>query len=168
VLANRTTRLGAVLPCLLAPLALFFPWAIVPSHIGLGAAGWPFFREWLTKHPNLGPINWEVAAGIVCVVAASWLPFAFGAHVVSAERPRRLVLGVLAAASFCVYAAVLVRLDFVFFALLAGRLRGASPFFDVPASVCVGAVMRALAFANILVVCYTVRRSHGRRSEPHP
>src|SRR3712207_1528853 len=59
---DRELQHWAVLsPCLLAPLATVYPWAVVPSRVpGIAYGGPRFFLHWLTKYPSLGPINHEV------------------------------------------------------------------------------------------------------------
>src|SRR4051812_42271524 len=52
-------------PACIAPLAVLYPWTLAPSHLGgIGYGGFTFFRFWLTKYPNWGPINHEVLLGI--------------------------------------------------------------------------------------------------------
>lgn len=97
-------------PALLAPLALLFPWAAVPDNLGVGFGGPGFFWDWLTKYPNMGPINYEVLLGILCVTGASLLPAALAAYRLSGGR-RRLAERALTAAALVVYVPVLIRLD---------------------------------------------------------
>lgn len=78
-------------PAMLAPLALIYPWAAIPGHMGVAFGRPRFFLHWLTKYPNLGPINYEVLLGILRILAASFVPAAFAIYRLAAGA-RRWVL----------------------------------------------------------------------------
>ena len=74
--------------CAVAPFAVFYPWVIIPGKIGLATGDFLFFLGWLTRYPNLGPLNVEVFLGICCVILASFLPALF-AYCSMGAVPRR-------------------------------------------------------------------------------
>lgn len=63
--------------CSVTPLAIFYPWIIIPGDLGLATGDFLFFLGWLTKYPDLGSVNLEVLSGIFCVILASFLPALF-------------------------------------------------------------------------------------------
>jgi hypothetical protein len=108
----RTTlveRALALAP-LLAPFALLFPWAAVPTRLGVGLAGPRFFLHWLTKYPNAGPIHVEVLLGVLCLAAVAVLPAAAASYRLAGGRRARVAIA-LAAMAVVAYVPVLVRLD---------------------------------------------------------
>lgn len=127
---------AALYVALASPLSVILPWVVAPTRIGLGFANFGFFVEWLTRYPNLGPINYEVLFGILCVLGTASLP-AFYAMARLWGR-ESLVPTVLFVLHLVVYVPVVVRLDYELFlvSLMYGTL---GPF--VFGS---GALMRAL------------------------
>jgi len=105
---RRRTRGGS--PALLAPLALLFPWAAVVGHLGTELGGPEFFHQWLTKHPDLGPVNCEVLLGILCLLGASLAPTVLAIYRLMGGH-RRVVVLLLSAATVLAYLPVLIRLD---------------------------------------------------------
>lgn len=104
--------LALVVPCFTAPLAALYGWAVVPPRIpGIGVAGPDYFVHWLTRYPNLGPVNGEVLAGILCILGASAIPVAYGFYRLYVGRPRRLVLGLLLGFQLLAFVPVLMFLD---------------------------------------------------------
>jgi hypothetical protein len=148
--------------CLLAPLALFLPWAVVPDHLGIATAGWPFFREWLTKHPTLGPINAEVGIGIACIVLSSLLPFAFALYSALSRSPKRIVVALFVVAELLAIVPLVVRLDYAMW-ICALLPSSGGEFFGHPSRIdCGGAVLRGLAAVNLLTLsALSLRRSTG-------
>lgn len=63
--------------CGWAPLAVIPPWALTSGKIWIGYGGFGYFLSWLTKYPNLGPVNYEVLLGILCMLGACFLPWLF-------------------------------------------------------------------------------------------
>src|SRR5262245_9916714 len=61
-------RIVLLSPCFLAPLALLYPWVVVPGHVGLAVGGPAFFYGWLTKYPSLGPVNVVALLGVLCLL----------------------------------------------------------------------------------------------------
>jgi hypothetical protein len=96
--------------CFLAPFALWYPWVITGGHTYPGYGGFLYFMEWLTKHPNLGPINIQVFIGIICVIALALLP-SFYANQALSEKPRAGVLLLLLSLCLIAFAPVFIRLD---------------------------------------------------------
>lgn len=140
-------RFFSTLAAWLAPLALFLPWYAEPAmNGGFAFGGWAFFFRWLVKYPNLGPINWEVGLGIVCVIGSALVALAFAAYATFAREPRRRVQLALFVALLVLYAPVFARLDLMlWFALIAGRHADG-----------LGALLRLAALANVAIV---VRRA---------
>ena len=103
-------HLAVLSPCFFAPLAVLHTWALIPGPGGLGYASLPTFLHWLTKYPNLGPINSDVLLGILCVLGSSAVPVAFG---LLALRPQvhKLALLPVALAWTLPYGALFVHLD---------------------------------------------------------
>lgn len=56
---------------------MVYPWAVVPTHLGMGYGGLPTFLSWLRRYPTLGPWNAEILAGIGCVLGAAAMPVVF-------------------------------------------------------------------------------------------
>lgn len=134
----------------LAPLALFLPWYAEPAlNGGFAFGGWAFFRRWLVKYPTLGPINWEVGLGIVCVVGSAALSLAFAAYTTLAPTPQRRVQLALFVALIVLYAPVFARLDLMLWmALIAGRQSDG-----------LGALFRLVALANAALVVSRASRA---------
>ena len=73
--------------CLLSPLVVVPAWTTTAGPLpGVGLANFGFFVGWLTRYPNLGPINYEVLLGIVCVLGTAILPALFGLCARLSER----------------------------------------------------------------------------------
>ncbi len=152
-------RLGAkrvsaelVLSCpgLLAPLALLYPWTAAPGHLGMELGGPELFRHWLTKYPNLGPVNFQVLLGILCILGASVAPAILAIHRLMGGHRRVLVL-LLAAATVVAYVPVLIRLDVML--LLVGVL-GAPPQPEAAG----GPLVRGLAaVATVILAARAIR-----------
>lgn len=135
-------RFAMLSPCVLAPLAVLHAWTVglkAPGTFG----GFCFFLHWLTKYPNLGPVNWEVLLGILCVLGSSFIPALFALYAVS-RAPRRLVVLILVAGGLLCYGAVLVYLDF-------GMLHFVATMMFVRPML-VGPVLRAAGVGAMLVV----------------
>jgi hypothetical protein len=96
-------------PCLLAPLALIYPLAVVPTHFGIGFVDFPGFLAYVTEHPNVGPVNRDVFLGFLCLLGASTMPVVH-AMIVRASSNRWL-LTALFLAGLVPYVAVLLYLD---------------------------------------------------------
>ena len=97
--------------CTIAPIALMFPWAVVPGKFGFAPQGPPFFLSWLTKYPDFGAVNLEVLAGIGALMTAGFLPVIFTLMVLRNSGFVTLIflLGIMLLA----YAPVLIVLDLV-------------------------------------------------------
>lgn len=110
--ARERWRVRALLlPCALAPLFLACPWVVAPSHLGPALGSARFFVGWLTRYPNLGPINLEVLLGMGAVLGTCAVPAALAAYVALAPTPRRWVPPLLAGLQLVAYVPVLLRLD---------------------------------------------------------
>jgi hypothetical protein len=96
--------------CFLAPFALFYPWVITGANTYPGYGGFLYFIEWLTKYPNLGPINIQVFIGIVCVIALAMLPSVYAYQALS-DRPQMAKLLLLFSLCLFAFAPVFIRLD---------------------------------------------------------
>lgn len=156
MLAKMSVRRSlSLVPALLAPASLLFPWAVVPGHLGLGLAGARYFVHWLTKYPSLGPINWQVGAGIVCVLGCAWLPVVFAAYVLRARAPSTVRVTALAVACVAVYVPVLLRLDLGLWTLASGWDRG-------------GCALRAVALLAVLGVGAAVGQFPPPRAPDNP
>jgi hypothetical protein len=112
LLRARHRRWALLAPCFLAPLAVTSAWTAQPDHLG-GASfeGFAFFLRWLTRYPNLGPVNRDVLLGILCVLGASSVPTGFGAHVLRVPTMSRRVIAAWLAVDLVAYLPVLVKLD---------------------------------------------------------
>ena len=111
---GRTTRLKTIAvltPCFVAPLSVLDVWSIVPGPLGMGMVGFEFFLNWLTKYPNLGPVNYEILLGILCVLGTGAMPVAFALYALLSKKKRGGVLALWAIGSVVPYLPVLVRLD---------------------------------------------------------
>lgn len=98
----------ALAACVVAPLAVLGSWA----SMGLfRAANLRTYIHWLTKHPNLGPLNYEVLAGLFCVIGASLLPWLFVVYLRFARKPRRRVLTILVVGQLLAYLPLLSEID---------------------------------------------------------
>jgi len=98
------------IPAFMAPLALFSPWTIAPSHLGgIGWGGILFFLQASTRYPDFGQLNLMVSLGIAAMFCVSLLPpiIAWGYF---AEWPIR-VLSVPAVIFIFAYIAVTTQLD---------------------------------------------------------
>jgi hypothetical protein len=131
--------LVALGPCLLAPLAIIAPWAVVPSRLGPAHAGLRFFVAGLSQ----GPVHVEILLGLCGVLLSAALPAAFAAHALAAREPSARALRLLALGQLVAYVPVLLRLDAVTLwhaaaTLARGRVVEA-------ASTGSGALLRALA-----------------------
>jgi hypothetical protein len=122
---RRVVDTGLLLPCAFAPLLVAAPWTVAPSHFGIGLGSFPFFVAWLTRYPNVGPINLEVLLGIGAVLGTSALPAALAAHAWLGRTPRLGVVALLAALQLVSYIPVLVRLDLDLVDLGIGLSEGA-------------------------------------------
>ena len=96
--------------CFLGPFAVLYPWVITGAHIYPGYGGFLYFMDWLTKYPNLGPLNIQVLIGMVCVIALAVLP-SFYAQQALSDKPRTSVLLLLFSVCLVAFAPVFIRLD---------------------------------------------------------
>jgi hypothetical protein len=95
----------------MAPLGVIPSWVVAPSHFGMTSGSLGFFLGWLTRYPNLGPINSEVLLGILCVLGSGAIPAAFGLYCLTKRDRSWVVLGLFMASQLVAYVPVLVRLD---------------------------------------------------------
>lgn len=130
-------------PCLLAPLAVLHPWAVMPSHMGIGFGWLPSFLGWSTRYPSVGPFNAEVVAGMLCVLGASAMPVL---HARASRHVGPAALTALFALALVPWVPVLVRLDLE---LVAMAYLGVFSLFNPEPTpfwpVAVGPAMRLLA-----------------------
>jgi len=96
--------------CFLAPFAILYPWVLTGGHSYPGYGGFLYFMEWLTKYPNLGPVNIQVLIGLVCIIAVGILP-SFYAYQALSEKPRVANLLLLFSLCLIAFAPVFIRLD---------------------------------------------------------
>jgi hypothetical protein len=96
--------------CFLAPFALWYPWVITNGSNDPGYGGFLYFVQWLSKHPNVGPVNIQVLIGMLCMLAISVLPSVYAFHALS-DRPRMGRLLVLYSIGLMAFVPVLIRLD---------------------------------------------------------
>ena len=96
--------------CFLAPFALLYPWVITSGQTYPGYGGFLYFMEWLTKNPNLGPVNLQVFIGILCLIALATLPSVY-AHQALSDKPRTATLLMLFSVCLIAFAPVFIRLD---------------------------------------------------------
>lgn len=94
------------LPLFLTPIAVTGHWAM----IGFGFGGYGAFVHWLTKYPNIGPVNYEVLLGIICVLGSSFIPVVFAVYNLFSTRRTRM-LPILLVFELILYGAVFIRLD---------------------------------------------------------
>ncbi|MEM9067858.1 MAG: hypothetical protein AAGE52_05105 [Myxococcota bacterium] len=150
VVAWRVKRRGGrpILPAvlsiaLLTPLAVISPWAVMPSRFGIGFANLASFIPWLTRYPNLGPINYEVLLGIFAVLGASAMPAFFALYRLFGT-PR--LVSALVFVGLCVvpWAAVAVRLDWELL-VASVSIPGWSPLLAL------GAIQRTLGLAAVFL-----------------
>ena len=102
---------AVLIPCFLAPLSVMHVWAIVPANLGVGMGGFEFFVSWLTRYPDLGPVNLQVLLGLLCVLGAGAMPVGFGLIALQTRGANKLLLGIWAALCLIPLAAVVVYLD---------------------------------------------------------
>jgi hypothetical protein len=125
-------------PCLLAPLSVIAPWAVLPSRLGPAHAGLRFFLGALARAADA-----EILVGLVGVVGSAAIPAAFAAHALGAREPSARVLRLLLLAQIAAYLPVLLRLDVVTLWHGAAAL-GRGQILE-GASTASGALLRALA-----------------------
>lgn len=161
LLGLRPGRLGPALrrnvlasPLFVAPLALLFPWYAGPDNMGIGIGGQGFFRDWLTKHPNLGPSNYEVLCGVLCLLGAAYLPCLFA--ILWLRRKRRGWLLTVSGLGLLCWAPVVYRLDLM---LVASSL---SPL--TPGALWAGPLLRATAAVLMTGLALGVLRRRTRPS----
>jgi len=106
-----TAQLALLCPCFLAPLSIVYPWTVAPTHLGVGYGGFTFFLRWLTKYPNLGPVNYEVLLGMLCVLGSSSMPVLFAAYTLYRKAPTIAVSAFILLASLVPFVPAFVRLD---------------------------------------------------------
>lgn len=159
LLGLRPGRLGPTLrrrvlasPLFVAPLALLFPWYAGPDNMGIGIGGPGFFRGWLTRHPNLGPVNYEVLCGVLCLLGAAYLPCLFALLWLRRERSGWLLT--VAGLGLLCWAPVAYRLDLL---LLMGWL---SPL--TLGSLWAGPLLRATAAILMMGLAYGALRQPRR------
>jgi hypothetical protein len=154
-----SAELVLLCPALLAPLALLFPWAAVVGHLGTELGGPEFFHQWLTKHPDLGPVNCEVLLGILCLLGASLAPTVLAIYRLMGGH-RRVVVLLLSAATVLAYLPVLIRLDLLLWVI--GLL-------DAPSQLeaACGPLVRSLAaLATVVLAVRATRVSEPQTSRP--
>lgn len=94
-------------PLFLSPLAVTGQWAM----IGAGFGDYGTFIHWLTRYPNMGPLNYEVLLGMICVLGASFIPVVFAVyHLLSMKRA--IILATILIFDLILYGAVFAKLDF--------------------------------------------------------
>ena len=113
---GRRIEAALLFPCALAPLGVLAPWVVAPSHVGIGVGNFGFFLHWMTRYPNLGPINGEVLLGMGAVLGASTMPSLLAAHAWFAHPSRARTTAVLVLLHLVAYVPVLLRLDVGLFA----------------------------------------------------
>jgi hypothetical protein len=107
-----TLELLAVLtPCFLAPLSVLHVWALVPGNLGIGMGGFAFFLDWLTRYPNLGPVNLHIFLGIGCVLGTAAMPVGFGLYALFSTKKSGRILALWATLCLIPFVPVLVMLD---------------------------------------------------------
>lgn len=150
---DRPIARAALMLTLLSPLTVMLPWAAAPSHIGIGLGNFSFFVHWLTKYPNLGPINYEVLLGMLCVLGSATMPALYAASRLWAgdDDERSSLSFVLFVLHLVAYLPVLVRLDLEMIAIWGS----AAYVFGS------GALMRALLLVYMVIGVRGVAR-HGR------
>lgn len=108
--SNQPSREFWLYMCFLSPFAVIYPWVITSGTPSAGYGGFLYFIEWLTKHPNLGPINIQVLIGTVCVIGIALLP-AIYAYQALAEKPELGKLIFYLSLFLLFFAPVFIRLD---------------------------------------------------------
>ncbi|WP_455212060.1 hypothetical protein [Kaarinaea lacus] len=96
--------------CFLAPFALWYPWVITGGSTDPGYGGILHFMEWLTKNPNVGPVNIQVLIGVICMITITALPPVYAFHALS-EKPVMGRLLVLYSICLIAFTPVFIRLD---------------------------------------------------------
>lgn len=137
------------IPALLAPLAVVYPWALIPTRLGMGFGGLPTFLGWLTRYPSLGPFNGPVLAGLGCVLGAGAMP---ALHALAARRVGPRALTAIFLLALVPVVPVWIRLDWE---LCVGAWIGLPSLFQaellaVPL-LAFGPLMRALAVLGMAV-----------------
>jgi len=134
--AQRAARIA----CAVAPVGLAGSWAVMPR---LGIGNISSFMSWLIRYPNFGPINYEVLAGMLCILGSAFLPWTFAA-VSGLREHRRAVI----ALQLCMYLAVVWHLDLAHFAVAWAW----APLIDAPDAMhfVAGAISRLSATAGLL------------------
>jgi hypothetical protein len=96
--------------CFLAPFALWYPWVVTHGSGHADYGGVLYFMQWLTKHPNVGPVNIQILIGMVCMIAITVLPAVYAFHALS-DKPRMGTLLVLYSVCLLAFVPVFIRLD---------------------------------------------------------
>jgi hypothetical protein len=145
--AAQRRRLAFLTPCLLAPLAVSSAWTVAPDHLG-GAAfeGFAFFLRWLTRYPNIGPINGAVLLGIFCVLGASAVPAGFAVDVLRGHALGRRRIAAWLVLDAVAYLPVLIKLDALTVAFYGSTLGDEPRALFLPPGSASGAILRLSAF----------------------
>jgi hypothetical protein len=121
---NRSLLLFTVLlPCVVSPFFIMGHWVMSSSHMGIGSGGIEYFWSWLTRYPNFGPVNYEIALGILCVLSSHIIPFIYAAIRLVFGKTNIWLFTLFFFTELIFYIPVLVRLDlFSFSAVISGLL----------------------------------------------
>ncbi|MDH5327557.1 MAG: hypothetical protein OEZ68_01455 [Gammaproteobacteria bacterium] len=91
----------------LAPLALLYSWVMAGQP--LTAQGYLFFMDWLSRDPNVGPLNFQVLFAISCMLGGAFLPSLFALRALSSIDIRGLLI--LFFINIVVFIPVFVKMD---------------------------------------------------------
>ena len=153
---------AAIAPCALAPLGVAAAWAVVPGHLGMSYGGFSFFLHWLTKYPNLGPVNYEVLLGMLCLLGGSAIPAALAFYRLQTRVQTSWTLAAFLVLQLVAYIPLFIRLDFyqLFYAVVVCLAGPMTAMGGVPMSVAerlgiasegAGAFIRLAATIGMLV-----------------
>ncbi|EKO08773.1 MULTISPECIES: hypothetical protein [Leptospira] len=101
-----------LLPCFFSMFYFTGHWYFGRASFGIGSGGFFFFLHWLTKYPNFGLINYEVALGMICIFLSHFLPLLFTFIVLSLKHLKSIFLFIILAFDLIMYIPVLLKFDY--------------------------------------------------------
>lgn len=141
---------GCLLMCSCTPLAVIFPWILVPDNLGMSLGSYLFFLDWLKKYPDFWGVNVIVLIGILCVLLASMVPAMYAyCHVF--KRKNKKTAWILFALEIGSYFPVLIKSDYLLLMFgLLGIWHKKTSTEDILSLN--GALLRLISFLIVLVL----------------
>jgi len=109
-----------LLPCFFSMFYFTGHWYFGNAPFGIGLGGFFFFLHWLTKYPNFGPINYEIALGMICIFLNHFLPLLFIFIILIFKNRKSILLLIILILDLIAYLPVIIKLDYLNMAVLFG------------------------------------------------